>query len=139
LNLADLPPRMRQQAEKQLKIAREQELPIMLEAARSMCDAAEAPAKERELLKLCCNDLCRRGVPFLHLSPKAREKAGWPDLCFCVNGKFYGIELKKARGGVVSDAQKTTLAQLAKCGAVVGVVRTFKEWQDVTGLQGGVE
>jgi hypothetical protein len=132
VNLSDLPPRMKAQAEAQLKDAREKDWPAFLEAAREMADAFEAPKRERDLLRLCCNDLSSQGIPYLHLSPKAREKAGWPDICFCKGGRFYGVELK-TRKGIVSDAQKATIAQLAKCGAVTGVVRDFAEWRQLTG------
>ena len=129
-------PAVRKQVEDKLKAARESELPALLEAAREMCDAADAPRLERDLLRQCCHDLSRLDVPYLHLSPKAREKAGWPDLCFAYKGRAFMIELKKAKG-VVSDAQKATLAKLAKQGAVTAVVRNFSEWRTVTGITGG--
>ena len=136
MNLTDLPPKARAQAEGILKAQRAAEYPAFLEAARVLVDKAEAPKRERELLRLCCNDLCRIDVDYLHLSPKAREKKGLPDLVFFYAGRGFAIELKTATG-IVSAAQKRVLERWGKHGAIVAVVRNFAEWRQVTGITGG--
>ena len=53
---------------------------------------------EKDLQKLCEQELNSRGIAFLHLSFRAREKIGWPDLVFCVRqrgvSRPIAIELK---------------------------------------------
>ena len=61
-------------------------------------DAYACTGLERDLLKLCSHELTRRGISFLHLSPRAREACGWPDLIFVNAGSPWGIELKTATG-----------------------------------------
>jgi len=47
--------------------------------------------------------------------------AGTPDILACVKGVFVGIEVKKPKGGRVSDLQKLKLAQIEKAGGI-GIV-----------------
>jgi len=49
---------------------------------------------EKELQRLVEWELNRRGIAFLHLSYRAREKIGWPDLVFCFHGRPIAVELK---------------------------------------------
>ncbi len=138
MKLTDLPPAYQAQAEKLLKKKAAEELPANLEAAREMCDAAESVKLEKELQKLCGNELHRRGIRYLHLSPKARESEGWPDLTFPhpLTGRFVAVELKRTRKSKVSEAQQETLADLAKAGALCRVVRSFAEFLEVLNCKG---
>jgi hypothetical protein len=60
------------------------------------CAADGAARMERDLQRLCEQELNRRGIAYLHLSPMAREKIGWPDLVFAVAGVPMAVELKAA-------------------------------------------
>lgn len=83
---------------------------------------------ERELQQLCEQELSRRGIWCLHLSPRAREKAGVPDLIFAVDGVAFGVELKTATGKL-SEAQKATLEHMAANRWRTAVVRSFDEFR----------
>jgi len=87
---------------------------------------------ERELQRQCENLLRLRGIPFIHLSARAREKAGWPDLSFPLppSGRFVAVELKRP-GGKLSGEQVRILADLEATGAVVRTCRTFAEFRAV--------
>lgn len=45
-------------------------------------------------------------------------KSGVPDLTVLYEGNFYGLELKKSRGGVVSEVQKNNFLQIEKNGGI---------------------
>ena len=51
-------------------------------------------------------------------------RAGWPDLEIIHDGKFYGIELK-APHGVLSEAQRSTLAAIEAAGGHIAVCHSF--------------
>ena len=99
---------------------------------------------ERELQRLCESELMRRGIEYLHLSPRAREKQGWPDLTFCVPSVYtyiamsnpnpcgtpYAVELK-TRTGRLSDAQKGTLGRMQDNGWCVRIVRDFDAFRAI--------
>jgi hypothetical protein len=100
-------------------------------AAGELCDMASFKGAEKELQKLCEHELTRRNIPFLHLSFKAREKVGWPDLCFCrQDGRFCGIELKAANGKV-SEAQAQTIERIRQLGGVGEVVRSYEQFRKI--------
>ena len=82
---------------------------------------------ESQLQRECERVLTFHKVVFLHLSFKAREKKGWPDLTFCVRGQGYAVELKTATG-VLSEDQKQCLEQMASNGWRTKVVRSVKEF-----------
>jgi len=90
-------------------------------------DDGPPTAYERDLQRACEAELSRRGVWFLHLSPRAREKAGCPDLIFAhpKTGQFCGVELKTATGRL-KGKQAPTLADIAKSGGRVAVIRTYE-------------
>lgn len=92
---------------------------------------------ERDLQRLCENYLRQHEVEFLHLSSRAREKEGWPDLVFPLNGQFVAVELKTA-SGQLSDAQKKTLNRLATNGASCHVVRRFEDFRQIVGTPDGL-
>ncbi len=85
---------------------------------------------ESELQKACESFLSRHGIEFLHLSPRAREKAGWPDLTCCVNGKPLAVELKTVTGKL-SDDQKRVLAAMKGNGWQTHVLRSYEAFTAV--------
>lgn len=90
---------------------------------------------ERDLQRLCEQELSRRGIWYQHLSFRAREKAGIPDLIFATYDRNQGcipwaIELKSPTGRL-SDAQKATLAQMEGNGWYIAVIRSYEEFRRV--------
>jgi hypothetical protein len=84
---------------------------------------------EKDLLRLCRQELGRRGVRVVHhLSHRAREHAGYPDLTFVYKGVPMACELKK-KDGVVSEDQEDTMAAMRLDGWRVRVCRTFEEFK----------
>lgn len=85
---------------------------------------------ERDLQRLCELELSRRGIVYMHLSPRAREKAGWPDLTFCYRGVPFAIELK-SRNGVLSEHQERLIADMGgeKNGWRTAVIRSYEEFR----------
>lgn len=87
---------------------------------------------EKELQKLCESELNQRGIVFLHLSFRAREKIGWPDLVFAIKGRPYGIELKTTKG-ILRTEQINLLCRMADNGWITHVCRSFEEFLKVIG------
>jgi len=90
-------------------------------------DGETIPVKieqERQLQRLCEQELSRRDCPYLHLSPRARERRGWPDLVFVWQRVPYAVELKSADGKLSLD-QERMLRRMQRCGWVTMVVREF--------------
>lgn len=85
---------------------------------------------EKELQRICEQELSRRNIVYLHLSPKAREKAGWPDLTFSINGTPMAIELKTATGKL-SEEQIYIMTRMAKNGWHTEVVRSFEQFVNI--------
>ena len=89
--------------------------------------------KEKELRKLCEAELSRRGCRVVHhLSVRARECAGYPDITAVLNGKPIACETK-ARGGKLSTEQEATLAAMRLDGwntIVCYSFDDFREWLD---------
>jgi hypothetical protein len=84
---------------------------------------------EKDLLRLCRQELGRRGVRVVHhLSHRAREHAGYPDLTFVLHGVPMAAELK-TRHGVVSADQEATMAAMRLDGWRVRVCRSFEEFK----------
>lgn len=106
-----------------------------------MPEPCEKPSKqdekdEKELQRLCELELGRRGIWFLHLSPRAREKTGTPDILACVNGIAFACELKSGSGRL-SDDQKATLQQMTGNGWHTVVVRSMKQFVEELDKLGG--
>jgi len=87
-------------------------------------------AAEKELQRLCEMELTRHGVEFLHLSHRAREKRGWPDLTFAWKGKPYAVELKTADGKLSVD-QNECLRNMEKNGWATLVCRSYKMFAEI--------
>jgi len=78
-------------------------------------------------LQTACEQWLRQhDVEYLHLSPRAREHRGWPDLTFALRGMPCAVELK-GPGGVVSADQAACLERLAANGWRVAVLRSLPE------------
>lgn len=97
---------------------------------------------ERKLQAGCENYLRLHGIEFLHISMRAKEKIGWPDLIWADpnsgdddepysgnfnNGRFCAVELKSATGKVSKDQQRI-LGNLEKNGARVAVIRSLQDF-----------
>jgi len=91
--------------------------------------------EEAPLQRLCEQELSRRGIMYLHLSFRAREKIGWPDLTFVLNrrncwGLPVAVELKTTTGKL-SEAQAWTLGQMAENGWRCHVCRSFERFVEI--------
>jgi len=85
---------------------------------------------ERDLQRLCELELHRRGIEYLHLSPRAREKTGWPDLTFALRREPIAVELKSERGRL-RDEQVTMLKRMKANGWRVYVLRDMAVFVDL--------
>ena len=137
MKLEDLPPNMLAQAQAQLGYK-----PITGPEPIESDDGKQS-GLEKDLQRLCEQELSRRGIWYLHLSPRAREKAGVPDLIFCAPavvectdcmfGKAWApwaVELKTP-AGKVSPEQRKTLADMETNGWRTAVVRSYEEFRNV--------
>lgn len=85
---------------------------------------------ERELQRLCEQELYRRGIMAHHLSFRAREQTGYPDLTFVIAGKPFAIELKTATGKL-SEAQVWMLGHMKENGWNTYVCRSFERFIEI--------
>lgn len=67
------------------------------------------------------------GAYYLKVHGSAYQPAGTPDILACINGRFIGIEVKKPKGGVVSDLQKLKLRQIENAGGVGIIARNVSD------------
>lgn len=106
--------------------------PRMPQEARSTpCEGGDSPPAtdkpfwsrpEREMQAALSNWLTQHGIVSFHLSPRAREKVGWPDLTFAVAGHPLAIEIKSASGQLTQD-QRRVMRAMAGNGWQVYVFR----------------
>ena len=94
------------------------------------CRVKHEAQEEAPLQRLCEQELSRRGIVYLHLSFRAREKIGWPDLTFVISGCPYAVELKTATGKL-SEAQAWTLGRMKENGWSCHVCRSFDQFQTI--------
>lgn len=94
------------------------------------CRVKHEAQEEAPLQKLCEQELSRRNIVFLHLSFRAREKIGWPDLVFCLHGKPMAVELKSAHGRL-TDEQRYTLNRMEGNGWHVDTIRSFEAFREL--------
>ena len=85
---------------------------------------------EKELQRLCEQALNSRGIVYLHLSPMAREKIGWPDLVFCVCGKPYAVELKTLKGKLTVD-QSRMMIRMEGNGWHTHIIRSYDAFREL--------
>jgi len=122
MRLEDLHPDYQEQARQQIEglpgipPVREEDLSIKAD------DKAE-----RELQRICEQELCRRGIAFLHISFRGREKRGWPDLTFALEGRPIAVELK-SQSGKLSEDQVKCLTEMKANGWEVYVLRAFQDF-----------
>ncbi len=94
-------------------------------------DACVAKADEREEALLqndCENKLRSLDIAFLHLSIRAREKKGWPDLVFVRPVRIpTAVELKSATG-TLSNEQECMLANMRRDGWDVYVMSRYEDF-----------
>lgn len=79
---------------------------------------------EKEMQSLCEQYLSQHDIVYMHLSPMAREKVGWPDLTFVIRGVPCAVELKTPCGRVTED-QERMLNRMKYNGWRVAVIRSF--------------
>jgi len=92
---------------------------------------AKDEAKEEKVLQKDCEEfLGRHEIEYLHLSIRAREKSGWPDLVFVANGTPFAVELKTATGKVSGD-QVRVLAWMRRNGWQVHVLRSYDRFVEI--------
>lgn len=61
----------------------------------------------------------------------AYSRAGIPDICCVINGRYYGLEVKRPFIGELTKIQKKTIKQIRAAGGVAEVVCTIKEAKKV--------
>jgi delta-aminolevulinic acid dehydratase/porphobilinogen synthase len=108
-----------------------------IETAAEAVERGEARL-EADVQRACESWLLRHGVPYLHLSFRAREKKGWPDLAFPWRGRFVAVELKTATGKATSE-QLECLAAMARHGAVTAILRGYEAFVEFVEAIGSVE
>ena len=91
--------------------------------------------QEKQLQRDCEQLLRWCDVEFLHLSYRAREKRGWPDLTFVLNGRPMAVELK-TRTGKLTLTQIATLERMQANGWHTHVVRGYDEFRALVGRGG---
>lgn len=87
----------------------------------------ETKFKERVL-----KDLKSLGTCCYVLKTQERSRRGVPDIFMCLNGDFYGIELK-TNEGKVDKLQEMTLLAISNAGGVA-VVTTPDQWEKHFGI-----
>ena len=70
------------------------------------------------------------GAYYIKIHGSAYMPAGTPDILACIDGKFIGIEVKKPKGGVVSELQKLKIKQIKKAGGVAFVANSLEVVKD---------
>ncbi|MGF3066619.1 VRR-NUC domain-containing protein [Facklamia sp. P12945] len=66
------------------------------------------------------------GAYHLKIHGSAYMPAGTPDILACVKGRFVAIEVKKAKGGVVSALQKLKIKQINQAGGIAFVANSLE-------------
>ena len=125
MRLEDLNQKHQDQARAQLGI---DPLPAQLQETYTL--PASQSQEEKELQRVCEQLLYSLDVEALHLSFKAREKKGWPDLTFCYCGTPFAIELKTTTGRVSKD-QEHVLARMKANGWHTYVLRSYVEFKSL--------
>jgi hypothetical protein len=96
------------------------------------------PVRESVLQKEAERWLRDHGTEFLHLSYRAREKRGWPDLTFCWRGKPCAVEFKSHDGELTREQMECLDRMDANCWRVK-VCRSmpeFLEWLNRLSMEG---
>jgi hypothetical protein len=77
------------------------------------------------------------GVWFMHLNAESHRylRPGIPDLIVCIQGRFYGIELKVPKGRVRPE-QKQEMESIEASGGQTHVLRSTQELYDLLDAEG---
>lgn len=81
--------------------------------------------EEQKVQKKITNYLDSLGAYYLKVHGSAFQPAGTPDLLVCVNGSFVAIEVKKPKGGIVSELQKFKLKEVQNAGGIAFVANSL--------------
>lgn len=71
------------------------------------------------------------GAYYLKVHGSMYQPSGTPDILACVNSRFVAIEVKRPKGGVVSELQKSKLRKIKMAGGVAIVARSVEDVQEV--------
>lgn len=77
--------------------------------------------EEKRVERQITNYLDELGAYYVKIHGSTYMPAGTPDLLGCLNGKFFGIEVKKPKGGIVSPLQKFKIKEIQNAGGVAFV------------------
>lgn len=90
---------------------------------------------ERELQRLCEGYLSQHEIWFHHLSTRARESSGMPDLLFVIPPaqRPCAVELK-SNSGRLSEEQIQIMTRMKSNGWEVYLVRTWDQWMGIFDL-----
>ncbi len=67
------------------------------------------------------------GAYYLKVHGSMYQPAGTPDILCCINGRFVAIEVKRPKGGVVSNLQKSKIKKIKKAGGIAFVARSVED------------
>lgn len=67
------------------------------------------------------------GAYHVKIHGSAFMPAGTPDILACVAGRFVGIEVKRSKGGVVSELQKFKIKQIKNANGIAFVARSVAD------------
>lgn len=81
--------------------------------------------EEQKVQKTITNYLDSLGAYYLKVHGSAYQPAGTPDLLCSVNGRFVGIEVKKPKGGIVSELQKFKIKEIQNSGGIAFVANSL--------------
>jgi len=56
---------------------------------------------------------------------------GIPDICFILNGQYFGFEVKRPILGVTSEIQKATIASIRRAGGIAEVISAPEEAEKI--------
>lgn len=82
--------------------------------------------EEQKVQKKITDYLDSLGAYYLKVHGSAYQPAGTPDLLCCVNGMFVGIEVKKPKGGIVSELQKFKIKEIQNSGGIAFVANSLE-------------
>lgn len=104
------------------------------------CTAAEAEKHLRAIMpseshyQKRCMDAIRKAIPSAFVWKAAAGpygRAGIPDICAVIHGKFYGFEVKRPFFGVLSAIQRKTIEEIRQAGGKVFVVSCPTEVREI--------
>lgn len=96
-----------------------------------------ANATEAEIQSAICEYLRLFKIPFSVTNAdrtysrngkvtRSKVYAGWPDITACLNGRFWGIEVKSKKGRL-RPAQKEVLKMLEEANGIITIARSLDD------------